>query len=274
MVYDVLLIVVIIVWSLVKIIDKHLIKNLSPNEFTKWVFLFNFIFALPIIFFVKIPTLIVLIVLVIISLTTVFSQFFLYKGTKIDEISRITPFQQFSILFAIMLSYLFLNEQLSLVQYLGIFAMFTGGFLISIEKPFKDINKLIFHNRAVLLVLLSAFLGGLNIFVNKLLLNVYLTVFTLSFFRNLISVAIVLPIKNIKISNWYLFLLARAFSTYGYLLFYFVLSKQQLSLTVPILAVQPLVVALLSKHLLKEELKMFRSIGILAIILGYILLQI
>jgi len=273
MAYDILLIIVILFWSLQKIIDKKLIKNIPSNEFTKWTIILNFVLILPIIFLVKIPTMLIIAVILVLSLLTIVGQLFLYKGIKIDEISRVTPFQQFSVLFALLLSYLFLNEQLSALQYVGILGMFLGGFLISMEKPFK--KKLLFHNRALLLVFISALLSSFSIFANKFLLNLYVTAFTLIFFRRLLASMLVLPtIKKIKISNWYLFLLSRFFSTYGLLLFLWVLSKQQLSLTVPFLAVQPLLVAILSKQILKERLPFLRMLGIISIILGYVLLKV
>jgi drug/metabolite transporter (DMT)-like permease len=275
MLYDLLLLVVIVSWAAVKIIDKTLIPKESSKEYTKRILLWNFVFAAPLVFFVHVPPYALLGTIFLVALINLFSNFSFYKGMRQDDVSRVEPFHQLSALFAVLLAFFFLGETLLLVQYGGVLLMVLGGFLISLEKPSTMLNGYVRNNKALAFVLFAAFLSGIALLLNKTLLNATVGVLTILFFRNAFHAAMVLPVmKPLNITmKWPLFLLARFLSTAGYALFYYVLSNQELSLTAPILAAQPLIVAFLGHQLLKEQVKSMKISGILLIIVGYVLLK-
>jgi drug/metabolite transporter (DMT)-like permease len=266
---------VVLMWAFQKIIDKRLISGVDSKEFTKWTVVFHFILVVPLLFFIKVPDLISVGIVALLSLITLLSTFYLFKGVKRDEIGRVTPFYQFSIIFAVLLSTVFFGEKVSIGMWMGIVLMVFGGVGISVEKSLGSIKEFISHNKAILFVFFAAFLSGFNTFINKYLLTFALSAFTLLVLRRLFTFIMVLPTirRKIAISNWGLFLLSRALSTYGLLLFFWILSKQTLSLTVPLLAVQPLVVALLSKGLLQESHSVKRVVLIILIVLGYYMIK-
>ncbi len=275
MLYDILLLGVILSWAIVKIIDKSLIPKNSSREYTKRILLWNFVFAAPLVFIVQFPTFQMLGIILVVSLLNLLSNFSFYKGMRQDDASRVEPFHQTSALFAVLLSFFFLGETLLPLQYGGIVLMVLGGFFISIDKPISQFQGYLSNNKALPFVILAAALSGVAMLLNKTLLNAAVSVLTLLFFRNMLHAAMVVPVLKplTKKLQWPLFLIARFLSTTGYALFYYVLSHQELSLTAPILAVQPLLVALLGHQLLKERVKSIRIFGIVVMIIGYALLK-
>lgn len=65
-----------------------------------------------------------------------------YKALSIDETSRIIPLFQFYPIFVLILSFIFLREELSITQYVGSALIIGAGFLLSIEKLEGDIFRL------------------------------------------------------------------------------------------------------------------------------------
>lgn len=274
--YDLILFGVVIAWSIQKVIDKQLLKHSKSKIFTDWVFITHFILLIPFIFFVELIEIKYLIIIFLFSFITVLSSRLLFKGMKKDEVSRVTPFSQFSAFFAVILSIIFLKETPSMINIIGILLMVVSGFIFSTENGFKNIKSFIKENYAIIIVLISAFLSSMNILVNKVVLF-SATAFSLLFFRRMFSAIWVIPsiAKNPKISDWPLFITSRILSTGGLLALFFVLSKQEIYLTAPILAIQPLIVLFLSHRLLDEKKHFLsRLIAIIIMIVGYILLKI
>ncbi len=58
-----------------------------------------------------------------------------YKAISLDDISTVTPVFQIIPVFVLILSYVFLGEQLTAEQFIGFWIVITGAFLLSRDKP-------------------------------------------------------------------------------------------------------------------------------------------
>ncbi|MBT3324496.1 EamA family transporter [archaeon] len=83
----------------------------------------------------------------------VLALFFYYKSIKKEEVSRIIPLFSITGIFILIFAFFFFGETFSLIQYLGIFAIIIGSFLLSI-KNFSDLRLSI----AFLFAIISSFL--------------------------------------------------------------------------------------------------------------------
>ncbi|PLW80654.1 hypothetical protein C0585_01550 [Candidatus Woesearchaeota archaeon] len=274
MIYDILLFLVIIAWSIQKILDKKLIKKVSAANFNDWVLISQFLMLLPFFFLLEIPPIKIVLILFFLSILSFFSAKFFNIGIKNDEASRVTPFNQFSALFAVILAIIFLGENINSINFIGVLIMVFGGYLITAEKKPESLKYFIKHNKALLIVLAGAFISAITTTINKTILF-SISAFSLLFFRRMFaSVWAFYKVEKPQIKNWPLFLTSRVLSTIGLLTFLYVLSNQDVYLTVPILAVQPLLVLILG-HKFLDEKKFFkqRLIAIILLIIGYILLK-
>lgn len=57
-----------------------------------------------------------------------------YKALALDDTSRVVPLFQAIPIIVLVLSYVFLGESLSSLQFIGFFAILIGGFILSLEK--------------------------------------------------------------------------------------------------------------------------------------------
>jgi len=277
MIYDLVLLAVMFGWAFQKIIDKKLLESVKSKEFTKWVIVTHFVLILPVLGLVHLLSLKLAVFIFLVSCFSVINSFLSNKAIKKDEISRLTPFMQFSGVFAVLLSFIFLRESTTIMQGIGVFMMLAAGILLAFERPSNSLRGFFSSNTAIMIILITAFISSLNTIINKALLF-SITAISLLFYRNLSTAIMVVPtIKKIRMNKkqWLLFILSRALSTYGLLVFFWVLSRQELILTVPILAVQPLIVLLLGRKLLSESKNVFllRMLAIVILIIGYVAMK-
>ena len=103
--------------------------------------------------------------LVIISLLAgffyIFSAYFYYSAVKKGEISRVTAFLSISPIFVLIFAFLFLNERLTMLNYLGIIFVVFGSFLISIKK---DRSKYIFSAAFFVAIISALFIAFRDLF--------------------------------------------------------------------------------------------------------------
>ncbi|MBI2138912.1 DMT family transporter [Candidatus Woesearchaeota archaeon] len=274
--YDILLIVAMLLFSIGKVIDKKLLHSIPSIQFTLLTFLVDFAVVFPLVFFIELPSFPALALIALVAALSWITENLFYRGVQLDELSRVSPFEKFTVLFAILFGFLFLNERLGAFQYLGAFTLVAGGFLISFEKPINHIGSFLLHNKGIFFVLLSSIMSGIINFFSKFILDLFVGFMALLFFRKLFSALIALPLarKPIALKKWGIFTVSKVLAMAGMLLYFFVLSKQELSLTVPFLAIQPLFIAFLGKHFLDEKVKLLRILGLILIGAGYILVKI
>ena len=103
--------------------------------------------------------------LILISLLAGFSYisaaYFYYSAVKKGEISRVTSFLSISPIFVLIFAFLFLNERLTMLNYLGIMLVVSGSFLISIKK---DHSKYIFSAAFFVAIIAALFIAFIDLF--------------------------------------------------------------------------------------------------------------
>lgn len=274
MIYDIILIGVIFAWSIQKIIDKELLKHSNSENFANWSILIMFVILLPFVGFVNLLSKKALAMIFFLAFLSFVNTIIVFHSIKRDEVSRVIPFEQFNSFFAVILAIFFLGETPSAINILGILIMALSGILISMEKPYKNLKQFTQDNYAIIIILGAAIIASVNTTISKEILF-GASAFSLVFFRRLFATIFIIPrIKRPDIKNWPIFITSKILSTGGLIIFFYVLGKQELYLTTPILAIQPLFVLLLSHRLLDEK-KFFkrRMISIIILIIGYILLK-
>ncbi|MBI2139862.1 DMT family transporter [Candidatus Woesearchaeota archaeon] len=274
--YDILLITAMLFFSLGKVIDKRLLHGISSRQFTYLTFLVDFIVVLPLAFFIELPSFWALALIASVAALSLITENLFYRGVQLDELSRVSPFEKFTVLFAMLFGLLFLNERLGMFQYLGALGLAAGGFLISFEKPLHNFGSFLLHNKGIFLVLLSSILSGVINLFSKFILDLFAGFMALLFFRKLFSALFALPLVRAPTAfkKWGIFTASKVLAMAGLLLYFFVLSKQELSLTVPFLAIQPFFIAILGKHFLDEKVKLLRILGMALIGAGYVIMKI
>jgi len=272
--YDILIIIILFAWSIARILQKKLIKGPTGPEFAKWTIIIGSILVLPLIPFVKLSPLNVMLGIFFVSLLWMIEQFSKFIALKKEEVSRLSAFAHFKFFFAMALAIIFLKEAATLSIILGGVLMVLGGMSIGLEKNFY--KKVKVSNVALLLFIFSMLISGVGYFWRKFLLQVT-DPFSILFFSTIFAGILVFPTIKRKppVSSMKLFVFVQFLMVYGFLLFLWILSKQDLILTVPILAAQPLIILLLGKKFLKESQETFltRTIGTVLIIVGYVILK-
>lgn len=140
------------------LVDKH-VKDAIVIVFNEG-FLY-FLFGLSILFWHKMQPL----PLLHIGALLLSGMFFIYylipffKALSIEETSRVVPLFQFIPIFVLLLSFIFLHEQISGKQLIGFFVIFAGAFLLSAQKLDGKILK---PRKAFWYMLFSSFLYSLT----------------------------------------------------------------------------------------------------------------
>lgn len=91
-----------------------------------------------------------------------------YKALFSDETSRVVPLFQFAPIFALIMSFFLLGEQLLLKQYLGSFVIIIGSFVLSLEGFDLKIFKI---RPAFWYMLVSSFLYAASVVLYKFAVN-------------------------------------------------------------------------------------------------------
>lgn len=101
--------------------------------------------------------------------------FFYFRATKIEEISRVSPLFYLSNIFIVVMAVAFLDEILAPIKYLGVFLIVSGAIMISSRKLTK-----ISLGKAFWLMILCSFSLAVSSVITKYLLNFadYWTVFS------------------------------------------------------------------------------------------------
>jgi drug/metabolite transporter (DMT)-like permease len=169
MLWLLLIVFVGILFAIVNILDKHVISHDIRNPYFNVVYTSFIAFLLYTIITIFSGSF-------VLDIFNVFSflggacfgiaAFFYYYSIKKEEVSRVMPLLSLNILFVLIFSVIFLKEVLSLSNYIAVFFLFIGNFLISIKKIEKErIKKLISKSTISLVILATLFFALRTIFV-------------------------------------------------------------------------------------------------------------
>jgi drug/metabolite transporter (DMT)-like permease len=100
-------------------------------------------------------TLVPIVIGISIGAVNVYSRIIYYRGMEVTDVSRFIPVINTDIVFVLVLGAIFLGESFAFPVYLGVFVIFVGTFLISLEDITGDIE--IISRQALTFGLLSAF---------------------------------------------------------------------------------------------------------------------
>jgi transporter family protein len=157
-------------WATNGIIAKILLTKYVNNIFVYTIFIglvsFLPVFVVP---FkpITLPNLSLLITSLIAGMLYVYAIIPYLKALSIEEVSRVMPIWRFVPLFVLILSILFLGEQLTNYELIAFFILVLGGLLISIHKT-KDTFKI---SKAFYFMLLSCFLFSIYNILAKWIYN-------------------------------------------------------------------------------------------------------
>lgn len=180
-------------------------------------------------------------------------------------------------IYTILLSVLFLNEKLGPLQVLGVMGIILGMFLVTRIK-----SKKLIISKWLSMAILGSVILGVGYFISKFSitkygLNSYIFAAALSnlpclllirfFDRNPVNPRFDIKIFAISLGGNFLMPL-------GVLLLYISLSKGPASLIAPIISTYPAITVIFAHYYLKEKVERTKIFGIVAIILGVILLAI
>ena len=156
-----------LLWTIVALIDKFVLSHEMRDPILATVIagITTFLIFVPMSLFfgesMFIPFYLIVIILFA-SISYNLAIYFYYSAIKKGEISRVISFLSISPIFVLIFAFIFFDERLALLNYLGIVLIVFGSFLISIKK---DHSRYVFSQAFFLAVLAAFFLAFRDLFV-------------------------------------------------------------------------------------------------------------
>jgi uncharacterized membrane protein len=229
--------------------------------------------------------------LLLAGIAIVFALYFYYKGIEQGgDVSVLSPIQGAYSWITVVLSFLFLGEEIFFMKILSIFLIVVGILLTSTDiKKFKYIKS----EKGVRLALMAMFLLGLQFFLMGVvtkettlfgLHSVATDPINLFVFSNSINPAIFILLaifkkeiptyKEIKLKQVYpIIILSSIMFTFAWLVLNYGLSLGQVTLLIPISSLNPAISAILAVIFYKEKVVFNQKLGILTVLLGLVLIS-
>ena len=114
---------------------------------------------------------------------------FYFKVIKIEEISKVVPLLSFSSLFVLIFDAIFLGKIFTSLQYLEIFSLVVGAFLISVKNSKEEIRL----SKAFLYIMVVNLLSSAGAIIVKYLLN-YADFWTIFSYTRIGAIFVLIPI--------------------------------------------------------------------------------
>lgn len=157
-------------------LSKKLLKNIDQYVLASGVFLSSFIVLLAISLFRGIPEIGTAFYqsVFVTGILNVIAAIFYYKALKMTDLSLSIPMISFTPIFLIFTSFLLLNELPTTYGIVGIILIVVGSYILNTTKDSKhllDPLKEIFVNRAILYMLIVAFLFGISANFDKIVVK-------------------------------------------------------------------------------------------------------
>lgn len=128
--------------------------------------------------------------------------FCLYKAYKHLEVSTVSPLRNLSPIFLIILSIIFLNESITLLNYIGIFILIFSAYALELRslKEFFEPLKLL-KDKFFILIIISLIGNSISAVLDKIIIqhiNYYSLLFVFYLFLSLMFLAILLFLDSLK----------------------------------------------------------------------------
>ena len=281
-----LLLLVSLTWAGSFVVVNLTVEEISPIDLGFLRFLIATPFMILFLIFkrklIKIPIK-EIIPLSVLGLTGVtFLYIFQFTGIDLTTASTAAVLINTNVIFIAILSAIFLKEKFTIKKIIGVILSFFGVIVIMCAQMFND--SIIFGNDFLigcLLVILSAFCWAIYSIVGKNLLTKYdpLTITTYAFvlgsifYLPFISLQTLNVVQNISINSLMaIFYLALLCSVFGYLAWYYVLTKIDTSKAAVFLNFIPLFTIIIS-FFYGESPTIFFVLGAILIVYGVYLTQ-
>jgi len=230
------------------------------------------------------PTKLILLI-VLKALFLGFAWYFIYHALRRMEVSFVAPMKNLSPVFLVILSFFILGEKLSMIQYIGIFVIICGSYLLELDTP-KNILKpftLLKDKRFVLLLVALFFLSICGILDKVIMAQVnsqtyiffiylLLTLFYLSFMmiKGFTKELLIAPMKE----YYYIIVLIALAGFFADIIYFFVVAIPGLpiSLIIPVKRVSGLFTTILGGNILHEHNLMQKAFASGIMIIGLFLL--
>lgn len=274
-----------LLWGFGNFLLKKGLNNITPvwnNLITDWIMLILWIPAALILsnFSIKSITPSVFAAITVAAITLLTYYYALSKGKLALTGTVLATYPVATII----LSFIFLNERVSITQYIGIFIILISCILIAFpeeeaEKELEKDRKI--HDYSWLIWgLTSATLIGAGDFFMKISINAigsYSHMFYLAIIMNLLTpINYVIDKKGrrapkFSLNSLFPTLIGSAILLSGTLLFFLALEAQKATLVAPVSSVYIAIMVILAILFLKEKINRMQTAGIIGVILGIIL---
>ena len=279
-------------WTVVNIIDKHLLSDKIKNPLNLFVF-FGLISGIcSLLIFVFRPVFFTFpdsILALASGLTYSLALLLYYYSLKTGEVSRLIPITYTSPLFVAVMAAFFISEILSIGNYIGIVLIVFGAILVSSKKW----SALKFDKSFFLMLAAAVFFAVYDIF-NKYLTNTYnfLNIFAYIALGVAIAALVVLLFKHKELlgnirkmqkTTLLMVLTTNLFNTIGICCFIIAISTGAVTLASGLSAIQPFIVLFMAvfltkffPNIIKEEIDRKtlakKFLAILLVVIGTILI--
>ena len=258
--------------GVIQVLNKKLAgSNHQPSTHAAFIALANGVVGLPFLLFqFRLPEDPMTWVLIAFSVIAyAISLLFYFIAYKHADVSLVSVVRRLSIVFIAILGVIFLREELSFVNWIGLLMILLSGVVVAIDK------KKIKFSTGILFALFSAVFASVSSVLDKQILN-DISPFTYVVVNNMLVGAILLPRKGVLVDardllkhHWKLIALTAVLMDLGFALVLYVLQGADVSQTMPVyMGLSFMMPVIFGVILLKEKEKLRQKI--VAIILGVV----
>lgn len=287
----ILTVIAALLWSVVSLINKHVLSYEMHDPILATIIsgIGTFILFLIVPFILKNNLLIPIHIIFFSLIAGIFyciSLYLYYSAIKIGEISRVVSFLSINPLFVLILAFIFLDERLVSLNYLGIILIVFGSFLISIKK---DHSKYIFSAAFFIAIFASLFGAFRDLFVKfaSFQTDIWSVLFWVGFGGGLTSLLLFVKhhphVRKKARQGIRHIILSRSIASIGLLLFFIAISLASVSLVSALVKIETLFVFIAATTLsyfhssfIKEKITsgiiIQKSISIILILVGVFLI--
>lgn len=229
--------------------------------------------------FFKLPQFSISIILLILAsgILTVIANLSFYRGLQVGKVSVIMPVESCWAIVTVLLSLTLLSEVLTGMQATGIILILAGAVLVSFK--WRNLLKIKNPAKGIKYAIIAAIAYGIDFVIIDLLAK-QIGWFLPIFFIGAITAAYMLifsgttkkDISFPKNVTWFIILVG-ILDTVAYLAYSSGVTSEFGSIVAPIGAASPVVAIILAKIFFKENIEMNQITGIVAVILGLILVS-
>ncbi|QAA32856.1 EamA family transporter [Clostridium manihotivorum] len=269
------------------ILAKIGIKNTDSNLATAIRTIVILIFSWPMVFIVGSQSLIhqisgqTLFFLVLSGLATGASWLCYFKALQMGDVNKVTPIDKSSTVLTMILAFIFLNEKITFIKFIGMCGIGIGTYMMitkkdSEAKEVKDTRWLFYAVLSAVFASLTSILGKIGISgVESNLGTAIRTIVVLIMAWIIVFVSKKQAgIKKIDKSSWLFLCLSGITTGASWLCYYKALQQGQASIVVPIDKLSIVASVVFSYFILKEKLTRKSLLGLIIIVIGTLLLLI